>query len=406
MEKLKKNGSQIKSNKTSRTSLSKSTMTETTESIAADSSRADTISKSSSRRDSFFLIDRRISEEESQRRYSWLQKTRLSIASTRNQARLIHEVKFPDTFGGLYSAKYSPRGDLIATGFGTGAIQIRNGENGEFRTTLRSGLDTSLPVMCCRFNPFYDNIFYASSACGNIFLCMTDTNVFSRFIQEPNNEINTIDVSLDGKFIVSGGKDAALRLYDAQTAKLIHTYGRNEADLTDENDNYHRMRIFSAKFHHIYENLIITGGWDDTLRIWDRRVDSGSIKVMKGPHICGDAIDIRDTKIITGSWVVRGSLQLWDMTTAKLIETIVPENRPTSLDGEFIYAVQYFDGDPYGEHVLAGGSGTGALEVINIKDKKVVGNFEVSKAIMTIDSNRSSIIFGGMESVLRLADFS
>lgn len=49
--------------------------------------------------------------------------------------------------------------------------------------------------------------------------------------------------------------------------QLIHTYGRNEADLTDENDNYHRMRIFCAKFHHIYENLIITGGWDDTLRV-------------------------------------------------------------------------------------------------------------------------------------------
>lgn len=31
-------------------------------------------------------------------------------------------------------------------------------------------------------------------------------------------------MSLDGKFIVSGGKDAALRLYDAQTAKVIFFY--------------------------------------------------------------------------------------------------------------------------------------------------------------------------------------
>lgn len=59
------------------------------------------------------------------------------------------------------------------------------------------------------------------------------------------------------------------------------------------------------------------------------------------------------------------------MTNGKLIETIVPENRPTTLDGEFLYAVQYFDGDPYGDHVLIGGSGTGAMEVINLKDKKV-----------------------------------
>ena len=71
---------------------------------------------------------------------------------------------------------------------------------------------------------------------------------------------------------------------------------------------------------------------------------------------------------------MRGSLQVWDLRNARLIETIIPENRPTTLDGEFLYAVQYFDGDPYGEHVIAGGSGTGALEVINLKEKKVFSN--------------------------------
>lgn len=74
---------------------------------------------------------------------------------------------------------------------------------------------------------------------------------------------------------------------------------------------------------------------------------------------------------MTGSWVVRESLQIWDLMSAKLIETIKPRNRPTTLEGEFLYTVQYFDGDPYGEHILAGGSGTGAVEVINIKEQKV-----------------------------------
>lgn len=37
---------------------------------------------------------------------------------------------------------------------------------------------------------------------------------------------------------------------------------------------------------------------------------------------------------------------------------------------------------------------------------QVVGSFEVEKAVMTLDSKRTSIVFGGMESVLRLADFS
>lgn len=59
---------------------------------------------------------------------------------------------------------------------------MRNGETGELITTFKSGLEISMPVMCCRFNPAYKEIFYASSACGSIFMCNTHTKELSRFI--------------------------------------------------------------------------------------------------------------------------------------------------------------------------------------------------------------------------------
>lgn len=68
---------------------------------------------------------------------------------------------------------------------------------------------------------------------------------------------------------------------------------------------------------------------------------------------------------------MRDSLQVWDLMSARLIETINPRNRPATLNGEFLYVVQYFDGDPYGELVLAGGSVIGAVEMINLKEKEV-----------------------------------
>lgn len=75
-------------------------------------------------------------------------------------------------------------------------------------------------------------------------MCAVDTNEFSRFIQgynflinqliqfinldwvlfsfvESTNEVNAIDVSIRGNYIASGGKDAALRLYDAESAKVM-----------------------------------------------------------------------------------------------------------------------------------------------------------------------------------------
>lgn len=37
---------------------------------------------------------------------------------------------------------------------------------------------------------------------------------------ELKNEVNTIDVSITGDYLVSGGKDATVRLYDARTTKV------------------------------------------------------------------------------------------------------------------------------------------------------------------------------------------
>ncbi|KMR04642.1 wd repeat-containing protein [Lasius niger] len=302
---------------------------------------------------------------------SWLQRTRQGNSAVKNRCQITHELRFTEKLQGLYSARFSKSGEIIAAGFGSGAIQMRNGGTGELIATLKSGLEISMPVMCCRFNPVQKEIFYASSACGSIFMCNTYTKEFSRFIFELKNEVNTIDISTTGDYLVSGGKDATVRLYDARNTKLILQYKRNEDLIESKATNFHRMRIFASRFHHEYPNLIITGGWDDTVRIWDIRVPTGSIRVIKGPHICGDAIDIRETRILTGSWVVRDSLQIWDLMSAKLIETINPQNRSSTLNGEFLYAVQYLDGDPYGDLILTGGSGTGALEVISLKEKKV-----------------------------------
>jgi len=68
---------------------------------------------------------------------------------------------------------------------------------------------------------------------------------------------------------------------------------------------------------------------------------------------------------------VRDSLQLWDLMSAKLIDTINPRNRVSTLSGEFLYMVHYYDGDPYNDLVVVGGSGTGMVEMISIKQKMV-----------------------------------
>lgn len=42
---------------------------------------------------------------------------------------------------------------------------------------------------------------------------------------------------------------------------------KEEALIEGKTINFHRMRIFAARFHKEYPDLIITGGWDDTVRV-------------------------------------------------------------------------------------------------------------------------------------------
>ena len=43
-------------------------------------------------------------------------------------------------------------------------------------------------------------------------------------------------------------------------------------------------------------DLLLTGGWDRTVKVWDRRLQNGIVNTIHGPFICGsDAIDINVT---------------------------------------------------------------------------------------------------------------
>lgn len=71
-----------------------------------------------------FYTDRRITAAEFQRRHTWLQKTRISVSQSKNRCRITNEVKFSETFNGLYNARFSPNGEVFAASFGTGCIQV------------------------------------------------------------------------------------------------------------------------------------------------------------------------------------------------------------------------------------------------------------------------------------------
>ena len=64
----------------------------------------------------------------------------------------------------------------------------------------------------------------------------------------------------------------------------------------------HSNRVFAVKFHPADPHVLLSAGWDNTVQIWDLRVE-GAVRNIFGPHICGDSMDIDcdGQEILTGS---------------------------------------------------------------------------------------------------------
>lgn len=99
--------------------------------------------------------------------------------------------------------------------------------------------------------------------------------------------------------------------------------------------------------------ILLSGGWDSTVQIWDLRLGH-TVRSIHGPWICGDAIDVKGNKVLTGSWRHAHPLQLWDFGTGCLMIN-VPFHQPEP-DGCLLYSAKFgragFDG-----LMAAGGSG-------------------------------------------------
>ena len=88
----------------------------------------------------------------------------------------------------------------------------------------------------------------------------------------------------NGSKFVTGGKDTYVRVYDRESRKQILKM-RESKHMCG-----HSNRVQCVKYHSVNENLILSGGWDNCLVMYDSREGAPVANVI-GPNMCGDAID-------------------------------------------------------------------------------------------------------------------
>lgn len=196
------------------------------------------------------------------------------------------------------------------------------------------------PITCLRWKPYLGNkpknVVTTVTADGRIDFWHYSSGKILYSLQEAENPIMCMDFNSDGTLFVTGGNDKQVKLYDDNMKCQIATMKSNSFHLPG-----HSNRIFSVKFHQDNDNVLLSGGWDNTIQIYDIR-DRNIVASIYGPHICGDAIDIKGNKILTASWTTEDQIQIFDIRTFKPETTVSLASCPlTNKKTTFVYTCQF-----------------------------------------------------------------
>lgn len=167
-------------------------------------------------------------------------------------------------------------------------------------------------------------------------------------LPEDNNEIFALDYQSKGDLFATAGKDAKIRLYDDSTKKQV-------ASLVPKQwiSPGHTNRIFSVKFINDDTNTLISGGWDNSVYLWDIRLKK-SIDSIYGVCLMGDSLDYKAGQILIGNQKNKEQIQLYDYKSRKLIQ-IIDWEKSFKMDGINVYTAQFCKKDS--DYIVAGASG-------------------------------------------------
>jgi WD40 repeat protein len=208
----------------------------------------------------------------------------------------------------IFSIKFSPDSNLLASGSVDSTIKIWNRENG----TLVSSFKQPSGVTYLAYSA--DGSLIATGAYdGKLRLWNATEGILAKTFTGNEGTIWTIDLSPDGKIIAGAGEEKLVKLWDITSGQLLHTLAGHKLNIWDIKFSPDGSKIASASF-------------DETVKIWDAATGKLLHDLTDHSEAIVSLAFSPDGKILASTSDDK-TIKLWNTTDWKLIRSLkVPEH--------------------------------------------------------------------------------
>jgi WD40 repeat protein len=137
----------------------------------------------------------------------------------------------------VFKASFNNDSKMVLTGSYDKTCKIYDVQNGDVLFDFK---EHNKEISNCFFNPKDNNIIISNSLDGltKIYDIRIGENSLKTFDDHSKKEILCSDISSNGKYLITGGADNLINLYDIEKMEIIHSLEGHEKDINSLHFNY------------------------------------------------------------------------------------------------------------------------------------------------------------------------